>query len=186
VLDDARAHLEQPFADGREFRFRERVGLRNGVAHGESQPVGGGVKREPHLIGRRAVTRHTVRRQLRLVQLSVISVFDGVARALFEGMAGLVWIDSLRNRACRRARGRQGRYAPLARWPEDVPSLTAAVRDGTGCVQVGAEGWCRSNKRMGQDDVVPRNFPLPLPARCIVFGKRKWHYFFRPSFIDGR
>src|SRR5258707_14684347 len=59
-------------------------------------------------------------------------------------MVGLV----RRDRACRRARGRQGRYAPLARWPEDGPSLTAAVRDGTGCVQVGAEGWCRSNKRM--------------------------------------
>jgi hypothetical protein len=118
--------------------------------------------------------------------VSVISVFDGGGRALFEGMAGLVWIDSRRSRACRRARGRQGRYAPLARWPEDGPSLTAAVRDGTGCVQVGAEGWCRSNKRMGQDDVVPRHFPLPLPARCIVFGKRNWYYFFGPSFIDGR
>jgi hypothetical protein len=64
----------------------------------------------------------------------VISVFDGGGRALFEGMAGLVWIDSRRSRACRRARSRQGRYAPLARWPEDGPSLTAAVRDGTGCV----------------------------------------------------
>jgi hypothetical protein len=25
--------------------------------------------------------------------------------------------------------------------------------------------------------VVPQDFPLPLPARPIVFGKRKWHYF---------
>jgi hypothetical protein len=40
-----------------------------------------------------------------------------------------------------------------------------------------AEGWCRSNKRIGQDDVVPQDFPLPLPARPIVFGKRKRHYF---------
>jgi len=38
--------------------------------------------------------------------VSVISVFDGVVRALFEGMAGLVWIDPQRGRACRRARGR--------------------------------------------------------------------------------
>ena len=49
---------------------------------------------------------------------------------------------------CRRAHGRQGRCAPLARWPEDGPSLTAAARDDTGCAQVGMEGWCRSNKRM--------------------------------------
>ena len=58
-----------------------------------------------------------------------------------------------RDRACRRARGRQGRCAPLTRWPEDGPSLTAAVRDGPGCVQVGAEGWCRSNKRMERESV---------------------------------
>jgi len=32
--------------------------------------------------------------------------------------------------SCRRARGRQGRFAPLARWPEDGPSLTAAARAG--------------------------------------------------------
>ena len=29
----------------------------------------------------------------------------------------------------------------------------------------------------GQDNVVPQDFPLPLPARRIVFGKRKRHYF---------
>src|SRR5260221_325601 len=67
-------------------------------------------------------------------------------------MVGLV----RRDRACRRARGRQGRFAPLARWPEDGPSLTAAVRDGTGCAQVGTEGWCRSNKRMGLPDAASR------------------------------
>jgi len=71
-------------------------------------------------------------------------------------MVGLVWIGSRRDRACRGARGHQGRYAPLARWPEDGPSLTAAARDGTGCAQVGAEGWCRSNKRMGLPDATSR------------------------------
>ena len=81
------------------------------------------------------------------------------------------------DRACRRARDRQGRCAPLTRWPEDGPSLTAAALDGTDRPQVGTEGWCRSNKRIGQDDVVPQDFPLPLPARPIVFGKRKRHYF---------
>src|SRR5712671_3269797 len=53
--------------------------------------------------------------------------------------------------ACRRARGRQGRCAPLTRWPEDGPSLTATVRAGTRRVRVGAEGWCRSNKRIGRE-----------------------------------
>ena len=62
-------------------------------------------------------------------------------------------------------------------WPEDGPSLTAAALDGTDRSQVGTEGWCRSNKRIGQDDVMPQDFPLPLPARPIVFGKRKRHYF---------
>ena len=56
-----------------------------------------------------------------------------------------------RDRACRRARGRQGRYAPLTRWPEDGPSLTATARAGTRRVRVGAEGWCRSNQRMGRE-----------------------------------
>ena len=55
--------------------------------------------------------------------------------------------------------------------------MTAAALDGTDRAQVGTEGWCRSNKRIGQDDVVPQDFPLPLPARPIVFGKRKRHYF---------
>jgi hypothetical protein len=86
-------------------------------------------------------------------------------------------IGSRRDSACRRARSRQGRCAPLTRWLEDGPSLTAAALDGTGRAQVGMKGWCRSNKRMGQDDVVPRDFPLPLPAHRIVFGKRKRYYF---------
>src|SRR3974377_2435372 len=58
-------------------------------------------------------------------------------------------------------------------WPEDGPSLTAAALDGTDRSQVGTEGWCRSNKRIGQDDVMPQDFPLPLPARPLVLGKRK-------------
>jgi hypothetical protein len=55
--------------------------------------------------------------------------------------------------------------APLARWPEDGPSLTAAVRDGTSSAQVGAEGWSPIEQKDG--------LPMPLPARCIAFGKRK-------------
>jgi hypothetical protein len=72
--------------------------------------------------------------------------------------------------------GEFGKSVPDA--PEHAVVLAAvkdAARDGTGCVQVGTEGWCRSNKRMGQDNVLPQDFPLPLPARRIVFGKRKRH-----------
>ena len=36
------------------------------------QPERRGVEREPHLIGGRAVTRHAIRRQLRLVQLDQV------------------------------------------------------------------------------------------------------------------
>jgi hypothetical protein len=76
-----------------------------------------------------------------------------------------------------RERAHQGRCAPLTRWPEDGPSLTAAVRDGPGVAQVGAEGWYRSNKRIGREARSPQkaaDFPLPLPERCKACGKRKW------------
>src|SRR6266403_262889 len=78
-------------------------------------------------------------------------------------MVGLV----RRDRACRRARGRQGRCAPLKRWPEDGPSLTATARDGTGCAQVGAEGWCRSNKRMGLPAAASRTFHRAREAEVL-------------------
>src|SRR6201997_1210973 len=42
-------------------------------------------------------------------------------------------------------------------WPEDGPSLTAAARAGIARVQVGTEGWCRSNKRMGPNTTEPQN-----------------------------
>src|SRR5437879_5419331 len=98
-------------------------------------------------------------------------------------MVRLVCMGSVprRDRACRRARGRQGRCAPLKRWPEGGPSLTAAARGGTGFAQVGTEGWCRSNRRMGTGAAVDamscadaeeaarglflQDFPLPFPGR---------------------
>ena len=53
----ANSHLASGFA------------LRDRGAHAMHQPERGGVENEPHLIGGRAVTRHAIRRQLRLVQL---------------------------------------------------------------------------------------------------------------------
>ena len=119
------------------------------------------------------------------VDVSVISVFDGLVRALFDG-----WIGGSiprRDRACRRARSRQGRCAPLKRWPEDGPSLTAAVRDGTGCAQVGAEGWFRSNKRMGLPDTASRTLyrireaEVPILSATITVMKENLVSFYFAS-----
>src|SRR5208283_1418137 len=71
-----------------------------------------------------------------------------------------------------------GRFAPLARWPEDGPSLTAAARAGVSRAQVGTEGWLRSNKRMargarGASRHILMGFPPPLPPRCRQIWKRK-------------
>src|SRR5262249_19679181 len=65
-----------------------------------------------------------------------------------------------------------GRFAPLARWPEDGPSLTAAVRGGAGYAQVGTEGWCRSNKRMAgsSDGNKPRYCPSTI-TRGVKIGR---------------
>src|SRR5438477_816437 len=73
-----------------------------------------------------------------------------------------------RDRGCRRARGRQGRCAPLKRWPEDGPSLTAAARDGTHDAQVGTEGWSRSNRRMGRREAADAlSHRAPEPERAF-------------------
>jgi hypothetical protein len=72
VLDHARAYLDQTLADGRELAAGERIGARDRGAHAVHQPERGGVKNEPYLIGRCAVTRHAIRRQLRLVQLDQV------------------------------------------------------------------------------------------------------------------
>ena len=69
MLDHARADLDQALSDGRELALRKPACLGDRGAHTMHQPEGGGVEDEPHLIGGRAVTRHAIRRQLRLVQL---------------------------------------------------------------------------------------------------------------------
>ena len=65
-LDDARADLQQLFAQGRELGDGERMGLGDGVA--QHHPIGGGVQNEPHLIGERRAAGGSIRRQLALVQ----------------------------------------------------------------------------------------------------------------------
>ena len=116
--------------------------------------------------------------------VSMSELFELYVGALFT--PGLVCAREAprRDQACRRARDRQGRCAPLARWPEDGPSLTAAVRDGPGCVQVGAEGWCRSNKRM-ERECRCRHGGLPTSASGPLYSVREAEValLLRPSFI---
>ena len=72
VFDHARADLDQAFSDGRELATGERVGPRDRGAHAVHQPERGSMENEPHLIGRRAVARHPIRRQLSFVQLDQV------------------------------------------------------------------------------------------------------------------
>jgi len=57
-----------------------------------------------------------------------------VATAIARELCGSSFLDNVGGsvprhaRSCRRARGRQGRFAPLKRWPEGGPSWTAAAR----------------------------------------------------------
>src|SRR5258708_623848 len=73
---------------------------------------------------------------------------------------------------------RPSRTLPLKRWPEDGPSLTAAARDGTDCAQVGTEGWCRSNKRMGLPNTASRTLyrvreaEVPILSAAITVMKK--------------
>jgi hypothetical protein len=69
------------------------------------EPECGGVEREPHLIGGRAVTRHAIRRQLRLVQLDQVFHLSALAvdvltvsparlcRVVYAGFLAVRWIS---------------------------------------------------------------------------------------------
>jgi hypothetical protein len=54
------------------------------------------------------------------VIISVTAFFDGLGCELFDCL--VCGSASRRDRARRRAHGRQGRYAPLTRWPEGGPA----------------------------------------------------------------
>ena len=69
---DAGGELEEPEADCGELGPGERVSLRDGVAHGEDQPIGGGVKDEAHLIGGGGSAAGAVGGKLGLVQLDQV------------------------------------------------------------------------------------------------------------------
>src|SRR5271157_726126 len=97
--------------------------------------------------------------------MSMSELFELYVGALFT--PGLVCAREAprRDQACRRARDRQGRCPPLC------ATALAVCRSGRKDGADRTKGW---NESVGVDMV---DFPLPLPVRCIVSGKRKWHYF---------
>src|SRR6266481_4070474 len=93
-------------------------------------------------------------------------------------MVGLVWIGSptrLSVPPCSRPSRTLRAAEAVAR---DGPSLTAAARDGTDCAQVGTEGWCRSNKRMGLPNTASRTLyrvreaEVPILSAAITVMKK--------------
>ena len=52
-FDDTGCDFEKSEPDGRELGRSQVARLRNGVAHGEDEPIGGGVEDEAHLVGKR-------------------------------------------------------------------------------------------------------------------------------------
>ena len=69
VSIDAGAEFQEAQTNGGEFGGRERIGLWDGLADGEDQPISGGVQDQPHLVGARAAARGAVGSELGLVQL---------------------------------------------------------------------------------------------------------------------
>ena len=86
-LADAGGELQKPEADGRELGLGQRVGLGDGGAYGEDQPISGGVQDEPHLIGERRAAAGAVGGELGLVQLD--QVLGLAARAVETGIEPL-------------------------------------------------------------------------------------------------
>ena len=66
-LANAGAELEQAQPDRRELGPGEAMAGRDGVSHGEHQPVGCGVQDEPHLVGGRMPAGGAVGGELALV-----------------------------------------------------------------------------------------------------------------------
>ena len=71
-LGDAGGDLQEPEPDRRELGLGESMCLGNGIAHGEDQPIGGGVKDEPHLVGGGGSAAGAVGGELGLVQLEQV------------------------------------------------------------------------------------------------------------------
>lgn len=72
ALADAGCELQEPQPDRGELGPGQAVRLRDGVPHGEHQPVGGGVQNQPHLVGSGVPAGGAVGGELALVQLDQV------------------------------------------------------------------------------------------------------------------
>ncbi len=88
MLDHARADLDQALPDGCKLSLGQRARLWDRGAHAMHQPERGGVEDEPHLIGGRAVARHAVRGELRLVQFDKVLHLPALAIDVLVKMLG--------------------------------------------------------------------------------------------------
>ena len=71
-FDHTRGDLDQPQADGGELGDPEGCGLRQRLADGPHQPIGGDVEEQPHLVGIGRTARGAVAPQLSLVKLDEV------------------------------------------------------------------------------------------------------------------
>lgn len=71
-FDDARRDFQEPQPQRRKLRLRQIALFGNGVAHGQHQPIGGGVQNERDLIGDSRTAGRAVGCELGLVQLDEI------------------------------------------------------------------------------------------------------------------
>ena len=74
ALDDAGGDLDQTKPQRRERCNRERRALRDGIARGEHEPIGGGVQDEPELVGLGVATRGSVGGELSLVLMTLLTI----------------------------------------------------------------------------------------------------------------
>src|SRR5271163_3057095 len=108
VLDHSRADLDQALSDRRELSFGQRARLRDCGAHAMHQPERSGIEDEAYLVGGRAVARHAVRAELRLVQLDqvlhlptlAIDVLVKMLRGAFERGDDITNVDLLAHASC--------------------------------------------------------------------------------------
>src|ERR1700757_4548792 len=86
-LDDAGCDLEKPEPDRVELGRCQIARLWDGIAHGEDEPIGGGVEDEADLVGERRAATGAIGGELGLVQLDQVL---GLSASAIE-----VIIDSL-------------------------------------------------------------------------------------------
>ena len=95
-LDDTGSDFQETKTQGRELGCGQFPGFGNRVAHGQHQPISGGVENEANLIGERRTATGAIGGELRLMQLDQIlglaaraiqAVVDPLGRADIEAGA---------------------------------------------------------------------------------------------------